>query len=486
MRPRPSDRPATPRTGLTFGLCSLAVFLVMLDTSILFVAFHAIRASFAAVSSAELSWILNAYTIVFGALLVPAGRFADLYGRKRLFLGGVALFTLASGLCGLATSAFALIGFRALQAVGAALLVPASLALILTAFPKEQRSVAVSLWGAVGALAAAVGPSVGAYVVATLGWPWAFFINLPVGLVGLVLSARRLEESKSVEQGALPDVPGILMLVVGVAAIALGVVKSTDWGWASAATTGAIFAGFVTLAGFLVWAGRVEAPALDLTLFRDTNYRFANLATFVFSIAFTAMFFGFFFFMTRVWGYTLPQAGLAVTPGPLVVIPVAIAAGRRAARIGHRPMLVAGGIIYALGFVWFSVMAGPTPNFLRDWLPGMLLSGVGVGMLLPSLAGAAVFGLPPERFAVGSAVNQSIRQMGAVFGVALVVVLLGNAFGPSAIESFKTHFMVLVAGGLATALLSLPIDTRPARARAPVRPQPLLLGGGWETMEDKS
>ena len=479
IRPQ-SPRPEAPGPGLTFGLCSLAVFLVMLDTSILFVAFHAIRASFVIVSNAELSWILNAYTIVFGALLVPAGRFADLYGRKRLFLSGVAVFTIASGLCGLATSAVALIGFRVLQAMGAALLMPASLALILEAFPREKRSIAVSLWGAVGALAAAVGPSLGAYFVATLGWPWAFFINVPVGLVGLTLSARRLNESKRIELGALPDIPGILMLIVGVAALALGVVKSNDWGWASASTALALSVGLAVLAAFVVWARRVEAPALDLTLFRDTNYRFANLATFVFSIAFTAMFFGFFFFMTRVWDYTLPKAGLAVTPGPLIVIPAAITAGRRAARIGHRPLLVAGGVIYALGFVWFALMAGPTPNYLRDWLPGMLLAGIGGGMLLPSLAGAAVFGLPPQRFAVGSTVNQSIRQMGAVFGVALVVVLLGNAVGATAIESFKTHFMVLIAGGVATALLSLPIDTRPRRAVAEARPQPLTVASAEE------
>src|SRR5215467_2593256 len=290
------------RPGITFGLCSLAVFLVMLDTTILFVAFHGIRAFFTTVSSAELSWILNAYTIVFGALLVPAGRFADLYGRKKLFLGGVALFTVASGLCGFATNALALIGFRVMQAVGAALLMPASLALILEAFPKEKRSIAVSLWGAVGALAAAVGPSLGAYVVATLGWPWAFFINLPVGLVGLALSARRLKESKRIELGALPDIPGIVMLIVGVAALALGVVKSNDWGWTSASTATALIVGLAVLVAFVAWAQRVAAPALDLTLFRDTNYRFANIATFVFSIAFTAMFFGFFFFMTRVWG----------------------------------------------------------------------------------------------------------------------------------------------------------------------------------------
>jgi EmrB/QacA subfamily drug resistance transporter len=455
----------TPAPRLTFALCSVAVFLVMADTTILFVAFHAIRRSFASVSNAELSWVLNAYTIAFGTLLVPAGRLADLYGRKKLFLGGVALFTVASALCGLATSALALIGFRVLQAIGAAFLMPASLALILAAFPREKRSIAVSLWGAVGALAGAVGPSLGAYLVGSFGWPWAFFINVPVGLVGLALSARRLKESKSLERGALPDIPGILMLSVGVGAIALGVVKSTDWGWIGVATDGAIVAGILVLALFVLWARRVDAPALDVSLFRDVSYRFANIATFVFSVTFTAMFFGFFFFLTRVWGYTLPVAGLAVTPGPLMVIPVAIVGGRSAARVGHRPLLVLGGIVYALGAAWIYMMAGPTPDFLRHWLPGMVLGGTGVGLLIPSLAGAAVFGLPPHRFGVGSAVNQSIRQMGAVFGVAFVVVLLGNAVGPTAMDSFRIHFLVLVAGGLATALLSVPIDTHPARAR---------------------
>src|SRR5262249_44741316 len=240
--------------------CSLALFLVLLDTTILFVAFHGMRTTFAASSTAALSWILNAYTIVFGTLLVPAGRLADLYGRKRVFLIGVALFTLASALCGFAPSALALIGFRILQAIGAALLMPASLALILAAFPREKRSVAVSLWGAVGALAAAVGPSLGAYVVATLGWPWAFFINLPVGLVGLAMSARQLRESTSIEQGALPDIPGILMLITGVGALALGIVKSSDWGWVSAQTVVAMALGLAVLAGFVAWARRVEAP----------------------------------------------------------------------------------------------------------------------------------------------------------------------------------------------------------------------------------
>jgi len=475
MQSRSNSRQGSPSPWPSFGLCSLAMFLVMLDTTVLFVAFHGIRASFAAASTAELSWVLNAYTIVYAAVLVPAGRLADLYGRKQLFLIGVVLFTLASALCGFAAGALTLIGFRVVQAVGGALLTPASLALILAAFPVEKRAIAVSLWGAVGALAAAVGPSLGAAVVDALGWQWAFFINLPVGLVAFALSASKLAESRSAETGALPDVPGILFLILGVAAVAFGVVKSSDWGWASPWTQGAIVAGLAILAGFIAWASRVDMPALDLSLFRDSNYRFANIATFVFSVTFAAMFFGSFFFLTRVWGYSLPAAGLAVTPGPLMVIPVAVFAGRFAARMGHRPLLATGGTLFALGGAWFYLTLGPIPNFLRDWLPGLLMGGAAVGLIIPSLTGAAVFGLSAERFGVGSAVNLSIRQMGAVFGVALVVVLVGNAFGSGALSAFKAYFTVLIIGGLATALLSLPIDTRPVPEGGHARAEPIKL-----------
>jgi EmrB/QacA subfamily drug resistance transporter len=454
----------------------LALFLVMLDTTILYVAFHGIHASFPAASASELSWVLNAYTVIYGALLVPAGRFADLYGRKRLFLIGVGLFTIASLLCGFATTTFALIGFRVLQSFGAALLTPASLALILAAFPTERRAIAVSLWGAVGALAAAVGPSLGATIVDGLGWQWAFFINVPVGLVALALGPKELKESRSSEVRALPDLPGIVLLIFGVGGIALGVVKSTDWGWESPMTQGALLGGLSVLACFVAWAARVDAPALDLSLFRDTTCRFANIATFVFSLTFAAMFFGAFFFLTRVWGYSLPMAGCAVTPGPLMVIPVAVVAGRIATRAGHRPLLAIGGLLFAAGSAWFYLTLNPTPNFLSAWLPGLLMGGTAVGLIIPSLTGAAVFGLSAQRFGVGSAVNLSIRQMGSVLGVAMVVALLGEAFGPSAMAAFKAYFTILIVGGLATALLGLPIETRPTRDRPQAFAQALSAG----------
>ncbi len=200
------------------AVTSLAVFAVMLDALVLFVAFPAIELSFSAVSSAQLSWVLNGYTIVYGALLVPAGRFADRLGRKRVFLAGATLFTLASVLCGLAPTPALLIAARVLQAVGGAMLTPTSLALTLAAFPQAQRSVAVSLWGAVGALAVVAGPPLGSLIVQYIGWPGIFFLNLPVGLAAVLIGRAIIPESRDETPGRLPDLLGVAMLIGGSAA----------------------------------------------------------------------------------------------------------------------------------------------------------------------------------------------------------------------------------------------------------------------------
>src|SRR4051812_43002240 len=199
--PRPADAApgaaASASPWRTFAIASVAVFLVSIDATVLYATFPALRVAFPAATPADLSWVLNAYTVVFAALLVPAGRLADRHGRKRMFLAGLGAFLAASLACGLAPGVGALVAARAVQAIGAALLVPASLAIVLAAFPPERRAVAVSLWGAVSGLAAALGPSVGSLLVEHGGWPWAFYINLPLGAVALVYGAARLAESKS-------------------------------------------------------------------------------------------------------------------------------------------------------------------------------------------------------------------------------------------------------------------------------------------------
>jgi EmrB/QacA subfamily drug resistance transporter len=408
------------------GLTSLVMFAAFLDSSLLVIAFPSIRQSFSSVSTAELSWILNAYSIIFGALLVPSGRLADQFGRKKMFLSGVAIFTLASTLCGVAPNAGALIAARALQAVGAAIVMPTSLALVLGAFPIEKRAIAVTLWGAVGGLAAALGPSAGAFLIQSLGWRSAFYINLPIGVLALVLGRKLLRESRDTTARALPDFVGVVLLIAAVGLITLGIVASEAWGWLDLHTVGFVLLGIVLSLVFVWRSLRVSSPALDLTLFSDANYRFANLATFLFSVAFFAMFLGNVLFLTQIWHYSTLRAGLAILPAPLTVIPVAILGGRIASRYGHRVLVVPGGILFGLAGSSLWLRAGSTPNYLAVWFPSSLLIGLGIGLCLPVLGSAAVHGLQASRFAVGSAVNQSFRALGSVLGVALALALLGR------------------------------------------------------------
>jgi len=253
-------------------------------------------------------------------------------------------------------------------------------------------------------------------------------------------------------------------LIVAVGAIATAIVESDSPQWQRTELLVTGFTGVLCLLAFVAWARVSRAPLVDLGLFRHRTYRYVNLATLAFGIAFSMMFFGFFFYMRGIWHYSLPLAGLAITPGPLLVMPVAIVTGRLAGRRGHRPFLVGGALVYAAAGLWFLLVPGPEVNYLRDWLPGMLLSGAGVGMVLPSLAGAAVSQLPAEHYAVGSAVNQATRQIGSVLGVALTVALLGHS---TLVRSdFAALYSCHIGLALLTAILCLPVNTRPRQAAA--------------------
>jgi len=443
----------------THALTSLVMFAAFLDSSLLVIAFPSIRRSFASVSTAELSWILNAYSIIFGALLVPSGRLADQFGRKKMFLSGAAIFTMASALCGLAPSAGGLIAARALQAVGAAMLMPTSLALVLAAFPIEKRAIAVTLWGAVGGLAAALGPSAGAFLIQSLGWRSAFYINLPIGLLAFVLGTRLLGESRDSSARALPDFVGVVLLIAAVGLITLGIVASEAWGWLDWHTAGFVLTGVALLPIFIRRSLRVTSPALDLTLFADKNYRFANLATLLFGIAFFAMFLGNVLFLTQIWHYSTFKAGLAILPAPLMVIPVAVVSGRVASRYGHRVLVIPGGVLFALAGMGLLLRARLMPSYVSVWLPSSLLVGLGVGLCLPVLSSAAVHGLAPARFAVGSAVNQSVRALGAVLGVALAIALLGRDPRTAQLPNFQHVFALFVVCGFLTSATSIGIRT---------------------------
>ncbi|MEY3124944.1 MAG: hypothetical protein RLZZ573_1464 [Pseudomonadota bacterium] len=454
--------PATTSPWPVFWVASIATFLVSLDTTMLFAAFDPLRHAFPNATPADLSWVINAYTVVYATLLIPAGGLADTHGRKRIFLIGVALFLAASAACGLAGNVGWLVTARVLQAIGAALLTPASLSIVLAAFAQSQRAVVVSLWGAVGGLAAAVGPSAGSVVIDHFGWPWAFYINLPIGGFALWRGAALLTESVKSGERRRVDGVGMALLMLAVGAITLAIVKfdAPHWSGTELAVMGAT--GFIASVVFVAWARRVPHPLVDLALFQHRTYRYVNLATLTFGTAFSMMFLTFFFYMMNIWHYSLPQAGLAVTPGPLLVMPTAIVTGRLASRLGHRRFLVGGSLLYALSSLWFLQVPGNEPNYWLHWLPGLMMSGIAVGLVLPSLSAAAVSRLPVAHYAVGSAVNQATRQIGSVLGVALTVALLGHA----TLQRGDFNAVYLLHGALAllTGLLCWPVDTKPRAA----------------------
>ncbi|MEM7470170.1 MAG: MFS transporter [Pseudomonadota bacterium] len=442
-----------------FAIASGGTFLVSLDSTIVIATFPELRTSFDGATPVTLSWVLNAYTIIYAALLIPFGRLADLIGPHKLFLWGVGLFVLASLACGLANGPGTLIAARGVQAVGGALLTPASLTLILAAFPSGKRAAVVGLWSAVGALAAALGPGLGGSLVELAGWRAAFLVNIPIG-IALLAFGKRLHNTGGTDRAARPDIPGTVLLIVAFGALTFGIVSTDDMGWTSAAVLSWLAVGVAAALLYLLWArGRPDAT-IDLTLFRDRAFAFATLAALVFGAAFSMLFLGYFLFLIAVWGLSEAVTGLAVMLGPLVVIPVAIVGGKIAAQIGHRPLLLLGAAGFTATQIVLLLTATQTPSLWAYWLPLQVLGGVSVGLLLPGLSGASVAHLPAKRFGVGGAVHNALRQFGGVIGTAVTVVIVGQVGAD--LEAFRTLFTVLAGMGVLTGLLCLPINTRPA------------------------
>jgi EmrB/QacA subfamily drug resistance transporter len=436
-------------------VAAVAVFMGFLDVTIVNVAFPAIQGDFSGSSRADLSWVLNAYNIVFAALLVPSGRLADIVGRKRMFMIGVVVFLAASALCGIAGSVDTLVAARTLQAVGGAILIPTSLALLLPEFPASQRATATSIWTATGAVAAAIGPSLGGLLVDQASWRWVFFVNIPIGLVALIPARRLLREHR--EPGTPPDALGTVFLVAGVGLIALAIVKGTDWGWDSPRVLGSLALGILLLPLVVLRSLRHPAPVVSLPLFLVRSFSVAVAGTFAFSFAFYAMILGNVLFLTEIRGWSVLKAGLAITPGPLMAALSAPVGGRLSDRFGQRPVGLPGALLFAAGTTWFAFRLGARPDYVGDYLVGTLLTGSGVGLSYAAWASAAVAELPPDRFATGSAVVACLRQVGAVLGIAVLVAVLDGASPADPVGAFTSAYSMttvaaLVAGVLALAL----------------------------------
>ena len=436
-------------------VASFGAFLAFLDATIVNVAFPNIRESFPDSSISTLSWILNAYSIVFAAFLVVSGRMADLLGRRRAFTTGVLTFTVASVLCAVAPSLPLLIAFRVLQALGAAVLVPASLALVVEAFPVARRAHAVGLWGASAALAAGLGPPIGGALVEWGDWRWAFLVNLPFGLAALWAGRRLLVESRAPGRRRMPDLVGAMLSALMLGALTLGIVKGADWGWTSPAVVGCFVASALLLVAFVVSSRRHRSPLLDPALLRIRPFVVGNVATIVAGIGFYAYLLTNILWLQYVWGYSVIMSGLAVVPGALVAAILAARLGPVAQRYGYRAVIVPGAIVWALAYAWYFVRVDTTPDFLGAWLPGQILSGIGVGATLPILGSAALVAVPGGRFATASAVNSSARQIGAVLGIAVLVVIVGTPSPTSTADSLRLGWVFTGVCFVATAVIAL-------------------------------
>ena len=457
----PAD-PAAPgarRTALIVGVLAIAVFMSSLDLFIVNLAFPYIGREYQGTTLSALSWVLNGYTIVFAAVLVPAGRWADRIGRRRAMTAGLALFTAGSVLCGLAPGVGVLIAARVVQAAGAGIMVPASLSLLLAAVPPAGRAKAIGTWSALAALGAALGPVIGGSLV-QLSWRWVFWINVPIGLAAIVLAARVIPESRDEHSRGRPDLAGAALLALSVGLVALALVKVPVWGWGSARFLGLLAAAVASGAVLVIRSHRHHAPVIELGLLRSRMFSGTFAASVLYYAGFGAFVLTWVEFLTGVWHYSPVRAGLAIAPGPLTVIPVAMLTGRLAARFGHRPFLIGGALLYAATALWFMLVPGHEPSYLLHWLPGLLMSGASVGLVLPSLSAAAVNKLPAQHYAVGSAVNQAIRQIGSVIGVAIIVLLLGHATVQR--SDFDAVYALQMGLALLTAALCAMVDTRPA------------------------
>jgi EmrB/QacA subfamily drug resistance transporter len=425
----------------------VGVFMSSLDLFIVNIAFPAIGKHFGGASLSSLSWILSGYAIVFAALLVPAGRWADTFGRKRAFLLGLGVFVAASTACALAPSVGFLIAARIVQAAGGALMLPTSLGLMLPEFGPEERHVAIGVWAATGGIVQA-------------DWRLVFLVNVPVGLAGLLFGLRTLAERREVG-GARPDLLGAGALIVAIGSLVVAIVKGQEWGWSSATTLILLAVTGVLLPAIWWRSERHVAPVVEPAMLRVRSFGLAVGASVLFFGGFGAMLLAGVLFLTGVWHEQVLTAGLMLFPGPAMATAFSVPSARLGARVGYRIPGVVGSLLFAAGSVFYITQTGDRPAYVTEYLPGMLISGAGVGLVIPTLTGAGASSLAPERFATGAAVLTMGRQIGAALGVAVLVAVLGTTTSTAA--DFHSAWLITVAGALAAGLALATIGPRVRR-----------------------
>jgi EmrB/QacA subfamily drug resistance transporter len=432
----------------TLGAMCFALFMVMLDNTVVNVALPSIQRDLHA-SIAGLEWTVNAYTLSFAVLLVTGGRLGDLFGRRRMFLFGVVVFAASSAFIGFSPDAAWLVTGRALQGMGAAFMMPGTLSIISNTFPPEERGKAIGTWAGVSALALAIGPVVGGFLVESVSWQSIFFLNLPVAVLAVIVTLAAAPESRDDTVERFVDVPGVATLSIGLASLVLALVEGNSWGWGSAPIVALFAASAVGMIGFVVAERRARVPMVDFSFFRSRGFLGANLVAFIVSFAMLAMFFFLALYMQNIKGYSPLQAGLRFLPSTLVIIVVGPIAGRLSDRVGPRPLMTFGLTLVAGALFWQSFLAVDTSySFLAG---AFVLMGLGMGFVMSPMSTAAMNAVEQTKAGVASGILSMSRMVGGTFGVALLGALVA-ALGKSKLSDLLPHVPAATRDRLGDAL----------------------------------
>jgi EmrB/QacA subfamily drug resistance transporter len=436
------------RKWLTLAAVSFGLFMIMLDNTVVNVALPSIQRDLEA-SLSQLQWVVTGYALTFAAFMLIGGKVADAYGRRLTFVVGIGVFTAASLACGLADSGEMLIAARVLQGVGAALMNPATLSIIAATFPPAQRGAAIGIWAGVSALALAIGPLVGGLLTEHLSWHWIFFVNIPVGILGIIASFLLIDESRDETHERL-DLPGLLTSGVGLFALTYGLIEANTYGWTSARILGAFTVAFVALVAFVLLERHQRAPMLPLELFRDRTYTGSNLVILLVALAMFGVFFFMSLYMQGILGYSAIETGAAFLPMTILIILVAPIAGRTADRIGSRALMTTGMVLIAAQLLYLSRLGADATFWTL--LPGFVVGGVGIALTMTPSAAAATRAVPVEKAGVGSAVLNAFRQVGGSLGIAVMGAIVAREVdGARTSDAFLRGFenALQVAAGIA-------------------------------------
>ena len=414
----------------TLMAVAFGLFMIMLDNTVVNVALPAIARDLH-ISISELEWIVTGYALVFAALLITGGKLADMYGRRKIFVIGLVIFSLSSLACGLAPNAGFLIGARMVQGIGAALMNPATLSIITATFPPRQRGQAIGIWAGVSALALAIGPLVGGLIVDNIGWNWIFFVNVPIGVLGIVVSLLVIKESRDTSHEQSIDLPGLLTSGLALFSLSYALIEGNQRGWASGEILGLFAAAAVLLAAFIVLESRQRLPMLDLSLFKIPSFVGANVVALLVSLGMFGVFFFISLYVQNVLGYSPTKAGAVFLPMTLLIILLAPIAGKQSDRFGGRWLMGGGMTLLGISLLLYQ-RAGVHTGFLT-LLPSMLLGGVGMAMTMSPMTSVAMGSVPVDKAGVGSGVLNSFRQIGGALGIAIMGAIVASYLhGPPA------------------------------------------------------